>query len=387
MPMEPVTSLASPPQSPRASTDHRWTRWIVGLSALTAVGALGAAWQTNNRVKALEQVLVKRQDDSQNQVTEARLHAKQAEELSREASAKVALFDARLNEVAAQKTHVDELLRSLSQSRDENLLVDLESGLEMASQQSVLTGSSEPLIAALQTADERLARTAQTRFQPIRQAITRDLDILRTSASQDVLLQAQRLDESVALVNDLVLINAAPLSTAEMTAAASAASASTAKAPAPHHNTRQSAPVAASSASAVYPPVAENSWWVSVTQWWTPLWQELRGLVRVSHIAQADAVLMTPEQSYFVRENIKLKIMNARLSLLARQPILVQADLLEVQQALDRYFDPTHRKTIQLKNLLLQVISQSQRLSLPRPEQSLAQIQAEIANSNTAVTP
>jgi uroporphyrin-3 C-methyltransferase len=47
--------------------------------------------------------------------------------------------------------------------------------------------------------------------------------------------------------------------------------------------------------------------------------EEARNLVRVSRIDNPEAVLLSPEQTFFLRENLKLKLLNARLGLLARQ--------------------------------------------------------------------
>ena len=46
---------------------------------------------------------------------------------------------------------------------------------------------------------------------------------------------------------------------------------------------------------------------------------QARNLVRVSRIDEPEAVLLAPEQGFFVRENVKLKLINARLEVLSRQ--------------------------------------------------------------------
>ena len=57
-------------------------------------------------------------------------------------------------------------MQSLSRSRDENLVVDIESALRLAQQQAQLTGSVEPLLAALRSADQRLERAGAAAAGP-----------------------------------------------------------------------------------------------------------------------------------------------------------------------------------------------------------------------------
>ena len=149
-------------------------RWIAAGAVLLAAlcaAAVMYAWNTQQRVKGLEQQLVKRQEDSGAQAAEAQMLAKQAQESSRDAAAKLALLEARVAEVALQRTQLEELIQSLSRSRDENLLADIESAIRVAMQQTAITGSAEPLVVALKQADERLARQNQPRLEGVRRAI------------------------------------------------------------------------------------------------------------------------------------------------------------------------------------------------------------------------
>jgi hypothetical protein len=92
---------------------------------------------------------------------EARVTSKQAEELARETAARLSVTDAKLSEVALQRSQLEELMQSLSRSRDENLVVDIESAIRLAQQQAQLTGSVQPLLAALNSAEQRLTKVAQ----------------------------------------------------------------------------------------------------------------------------------------------------------------------------------------------------------------------------------
>jgi membrane dipeptidase len=82
---------------------------------------------------------------------------------------------------------------------------------------------------------------------------------------------------------------------------------------------------------------------------------------------------------FFLRENLKLRLLNARLSLLSRQFDTAQADLREAQSALDRYFDKGSRRVDLVREQLRQVAQQSRQVSVPRPEATLAALATAVA--------
>ena len=83
-------------------------------------------------MRGSERELVKRQQESADRVAEALLLARQAQDAMRDATAKVALLEARLGEVALQRGQLEELVRSVARSRDENLVSDIESAMRAA---------------------------------------------------------------------------------------------------------------------------------------------------------------------------------------------------------------------------------------------------------------
>jgi uroporphyrin-3 C-methyltransferase len=296
------------------------------LLAVLALAALALAWRTQERVQALEQELVRRQQDSQTQATEAGLLARQAQELSRDAVAKATLLEARVAEVAQQRGQLEELIQSLSRSRDENLVADLDAGVRVALQQTAITGSAEPLVAALKAADERLARVNQPRLEPVRRAIARDVDRIKAVGVADIASLAVKLDEAVRLADEApLLVIEAPRP--EVRAASSAAA---------------SAPRGAAKSS---PPVPVGGLGAAAAEWWQALWKDVAALVRVTRIDQPEAMLLAPEQSYFLRENLKLRLIGARLALLSRDATSYKADLKAARDWLTRYFD-TRNNTV-----------------------------------------
>ncbi len=330
--------------------------WIAGaVVAALSVVSLTLALLGQQRIKSLEQELVRRQQDSQGQAIEAKALAKQAEDTARAADSKVALLEGRVAETVLQRTQLEDLIQQLSRSRDENVLADVDAAVRVAVQQSAITGSAEPLAQALRQSEERLARMNQPRVERVRRALARDLDRVRAVAVADIASLTIKLDEAVRSIDELPLV-AQP----ERRQPARAAAAS--------------APVAASA------PTVVERWLPWLTEHWvwagSRVWGEVKSLVRVSRIDNPEAVLVAPEQAWFLRENLKLRLLNARLALLSRQFDTVQSDLRDAQSSLDRYFDRTARRVVVTADLVRQVAAQARLISLPRPDETLAALAA-----------
>lgn len=327
---------------------------LAGVTLLLVVASLALAWSAGQRVRKLEQELVRRQQDSQSQSGEARLLAKRADETARESAAKVSLLEARLAEVSIQRTQLEDLIQSLSRSRDENVLVDIDSALRVAQQQATITGSAEPLLAALRQADERLTRYSQPRLEGVRRAIARDIDRVKGVGVPDISSLSLKLDEAIRLVDELPLLSQADLRKEPVKPAAPAKA-------------------AASGASGV---LAASGWSAAVSDRWKSavglVWDETRSLVRVTRIDHPEAMFVAPEQAFFLRENLKLRLLNARLAVLSRQFDTARTDAQSAQQMLDRYFDRNSRRTGVASDLLKQVAAGARQVGLPRPDDTLA---------------
>jgi uroporphyrin-3 C-methyltransferase len=354
----PLSTSAAAPPSPRRPAS-RWLAGLAGIALLLTVAALALAWSTQQRVRSLEQELVRRQADSQTQAAEARVAARAAQDLARETAAKGALLEARVAEASMQRSQIEELLQSVSRSRDENVVADVEAAVRVALQQSALTGSAQPLVATLRQADERLARYNQPRLERVRRAVNRDLDRVRALGVIDIASLSVRLDEAIRQVDELPLLAlAVPRN----------------KAPAAGRPASVAASVAAAGSAAA--GAASDDWKRRAQQWWTEtstqVVNEIRSLVRITRIDHPEAMLVAPEQQFFVRENLKLRLLNARLALLSRQFEIAQSDIRDAQAALDRYFERGSKRSAGLADLLRQVSAQARQTGVPRPDETLA---------------
>jgi uroporphyrin-3 C-methyltransferase len=337
----PVPATVAPHQTPAAKAAGALllSRLGLGLIALVAVVALLMAIALWQRVSGMKEQLARQSADALAQSMEARTLARQASDTVRDASARVALVETRVAEVALQRSQLEELIQSLSRSRDENLVVDIESAVRLALQQAQVTGSVEPLLAALKAGDVRISRAAQPRLAPLQRAMQRDADRLRSSASTDNAEALQKLDELMRGVDDLPTLNAVAVRGT------------------------------GTNAWQVEPIPADAPWWRRVL---LTIRGEARSLVRVGRIQSPEAILLAPEQSYFLRENLKLKLLNARLSLLSRQMDATRSELAQVTASLNRYFDPASRRTQAAATLLQQLQAQVKTTEAVRIDDTLA---------------
>ena len=379
-PVEPPVAPLNGASAPAWALPPLAARWLWGVVALACAFSLVSlvlSWRVDQRSASLERELVRRQQDSAGQSNEARLLAQQAKQGMGDTLAKVAMLEARLAEVTMQRGQLEDLIQSLSRSRDENLLVDVESALRVALQQSAITGSAEPLVATLKQSDERLARYGQPRLEGVRRAIARDLDRVKAISVTDISTLSIKLDEAVRLVDELPLL-AVAVDDAHPANGRAAGTASKALA-AGVASTASGASASASGSTSTATSTWAN-WTGRATAFGTNLsvgvWNELKSLVRVTRIDHPDAILLAPEQTFFVRENLKLRLLNARLALLSRQFDTAQSDLLTAQAALTRYFDANSKRTALAVELIKQVTGQARHVSVPRPDDTLAALTA-----------
>ncbi|NMM05894.1 uroporphyrinogen-III C-methyltransferase [Polaromonas sp.] len=337
-------------------------KWALLVLALAAVALLSSflLWQ---KLNTIQEELARRSTDSGAQAIEARTLARQAENSTRELAARLTLQETRISEVSLQRSQLEELMQSLSRSRDENLVVDVESALQLAQQQAQLTGSAEPLLAALKSAEQRLARAAQPRLNPLQRAIARDMDRIKAASLTDVPVLMLKLDELARLADELPVGNAL-------------SSAVTPTLPAAVVVSRNGASAASGLSLGWFDKLSLSAWSRGALD---GLREEARKLLRVSRIEQPEAALLAPEQAFFLRENLKLRLLNARLGLLSRQTDNTHADLASASAWLDKYFDPASRKTQTAVQLLAQVQSQLKTSELPRLDDTMSALSTAAA--------
>jgi uroporphyrin-3 C-methyltransferase/uroporphyrinogen III methyltransferase/synthase len=271
---------------------------------------------------------------------------------------KVAALENRQQEAQSQQLALEQLYQDLSKNRDEWALAEIEQVLSTASQQLQLSGNVQGALIALQNADRSLSRSDKPQFITIRRAIAKDIDKLKALPTIDTVGVALRIDNAIGLIDALpMLADEKPVL------------------PAPVVKARKMDVKVKADAKAVAPAPAPDSY-ASRAQatwraWSDEMWTDIRQLIRVRKVDSPEALMLSPEQAYFMRENLKLRLLNARLALMSRSETTFRTDLLAVQDALTKYFDTRAASTQSAQNLLRQVQAHNLAIEMPSLSDSL----------------
>ncbi len=211
---------------------------------------------------------------------------------------------------------------------DEATVLEVERLITLAAQDVQLTRQTATAIAALELADARLAASGSLRWQALRRALRRDIDRLRALPVIDVTGIALKLDQQIAAADVWPLLAAANLP---------AVAAPTAPLPpaklAPRAGAKKAAPAETAEDKAA---AAQPSAWTRVRGW---IAQEFGDLVRIREVATPEPLLLSDAQQKLVRQQFKLRLLGARLALLARNDRLYHADIEQSMTQLALYFD------------------------------------------------
>jgi uroporphyrin-3 C-methyltransferase/uroporphyrinogen III methyltransferase/synthase len=260
------------------------------------------------------------------------------------------------------------MYQDISKNRDEWALSEIEQVLSTASQQLQLAGNVSGALIALQNADRSLSRADKPQFITIRRAIARDIEKLKALPQVDQAGIALRLDNVITQIDTLPLLS--DEKPAEPTAPAAAPAPTSARA-----RTLKGKAGAASVSAAAAPAPQDLSLGQRMTQTWRAwsheMWDDIRQLVRVRTVETPDALMLSPSESYFVRENLKLRLLNARLALLSRNEGTFRDDVNDALQMLNKYFDTRARSTLAAQGMLRQVQANNVTIDVPDLSDSL----------------
>jgi len=366
----PAPAPAAPPaafaptmtvnQAPRRGG---WVIWVV----LAAVVAAVAALQVRNERLARE--IRQRAQTNEALAQEMRVLSRADQDSVSQLQQKFGALDARTAETRDRQAALEQANQDLLRNRDDWQRAEIQRSLEVAAEQLQLTGNVAGALAALQTVDARLATLDKPQFNAVRRAVSRDMAKLKAMPSFDLAGAALRLDDAINAVDTLPLISSAQPLEAEQAAQAPHAAAKPTK-NAKAHAAAASAPVAST------PPNA--GWSVGVRAWWARLWNDVRDelgqIVQVRRVDQTEALLLSSDQAWFLRENLKLRLMNARLALLSRNDAVFRADLGRADTLLARYFDTQSSRVTTVQNQLSQVRATAGTLQVPTLADSLAAV-------------
>ncbi len=309
------------------------------------------AWSTHNRFAHLRQDLARSLQKGEATNNETIALARQVQEQTKELQAKVGVLESRQLEAQSQQVALEQLYQDMSKNRDEWALAEIEQVLSTASQQLQLAGNVQGALIALANADRSLSRSDKPQFITIRRAIAKDTEKLKALPGIDTAGLALRIDNVIAQVDTLpMLSDYKPVAPSELA------------------KTRKPAkPGAAAPAPNAFTSRLQQVW----TGWTGEMWDEIRQLIRVRSVDTPEALMLSPSESYFMRENLKLRLLNARLALLSRNEAAFRSDLVSAQDTLTKYFDTRARSTQSAQAALRTVQGNNLAIDMPTLADSL----------------
>jgi uroporphyrin-III C-methyltransferase len=306
---------------PAASTTRRPRLAIMVLLLLGLLAVAIAGWQwfeSRRSIGILEHEVARRLSEVDALSRDTRMLAAQSRENLSDVSARLGQLEARIFETQNQRLALESLYRDLSGSRDEWTLAEVEQVLLIANQQLQLAGNVKAALIALETADARLARMDRPQLTALRRVINRDMERLKATPYVDVVGMALRLDNVLNQVDTLAL--------------------------AMEQRPARPNPEPASTGA---------GFWLQI---WREVKQDLRDLIRVQNVEKPEVPLLSPDQVFFLRENLKLRLHGARLALLAHDEASFKVDLKAASGWLTRYYDGSDKTVASAQSTLKQLI-------------------------------
>ena len=292
--------------------------WALLLALVALAGAGWAIWQVRDartQAGALREELAQRLAEGETGAVEARGIVRQQQEVIASLQGKLGVLDAKVEATEGQAAALEALYQEFSRSREDGVIAEVEQAVVLAAQQLQIAGNVEAALIALQEAEARLAIHDRGQLAALRRALARDIDTLKLQPSLDVSGLGLRLERLLERADALPLAFEGPLP----------AEAAVGGELAPGEDGGLAGWVAGA--------------WRATRAIAGDVWHEIRALVRVERLDQTDPVLLAPAQSTFLRENLKIRLLTARLALLARDGRTYEADLAQARAWVERFFD------------------------------------------------
>lgn len=287
----------------------RWTdRVFTSVNVLMMIAGVAAIvlivqwFDMRNQINKLQFELAARLASAENYNRESRQRVSQALDAERSADVRLGILEKKMSESQNQQVALEAMYQELAKNRDEFALSDLEQILLIANEQLQLAGNVKTALIAMENADNVLLRLNRPELLPLRKAISRDIEKLKAVSDTDIAGASLHLDNLLAQVDKLPLImEARP------------------------------------QASAARSEQQSQGFWFRLGR---EAWDDIRQLIRVQYMQSPGIPPLSPSQAYFLRENLKLRILSARLCLLGHDEAGFRSNLKEAESWMNRYFDP-----------------------------------------------
>jgi uroporphyrin-3 C-methyltransferase len=315
---EPTVSASAPsggpPTSTSVTTRQRDGRNAAGWALLLALASIGIAgfslWQAYDwRVQntELREEIAKRLQESDNAIIESRALARREHESLNSILGKVGALEGQISKSEGHAKALETLYEQFSRSQEDRVIAEVRQAVEFADQQLRYAGNTETALIALRGVQTRLEQNDHGQFAALRQALRTDIEKLSQQGTLDIPGTALRLERVLEKIDALPLTYSGKI---------------------PGEGSVGTSGENEEGVASFFLHLAKD------------IWAELRSLVKFERLnTEAEPVLLAPEQSAFLRENVKIRLLTARLAMLARDGHSYAADLKQVRNWIERFFD------------------------------------------------
>jgi len=315
----------------------------IGSMILVIIAILTLAWQwlnTRHRFNEIEKSLSFKLEEYHTLNQQSLALAKQAEERSTQANARTVILEQKLAESRDQQEALQTLYTQLAENREATAVAEVEQLLTIAKQQLQLAGNVKSALLALEAADHRLQPLDLPRAVQLRETLQVEIETLRDLPQIDMIAMSTQLTYLSELCTTIPLIS-------------------------------ERQPTLNVNAGQHLAPVQSLQ---GVQKFWWAIWDDIKNLVTVERIDKPEPPLLAAEHALYLRENVKLRLLTARIALLQHDESTYKADLNTVHTWLNQYFDTKHPDTIKALVLLKKLSSNNISLELPQLSDSLAAV-------------
>lgn len=355
----PVVSSAAMPDS--LKQQRRWLTVLALVLCIVIAGLVAHLWLEHQDAVRLREEMARRLQTGDTVSTEVKGIAKSMQDTVLDLQTKVAALENRQMESQSQHTSLEQMYQELAKNRDDRVLTDIEQILLMANQQLQLSNNVHGTLIALENADRLLAREDKPQFIGIRRALAKDIERLRAVPHVDVTGMAVKLDVIIAQIQTLPLLSDAQVKPAP----------DEAKVPVDE----QAAPAAGETDG----EAEKESWYSPISRAWNrwtgEFWGEVKSMVHVRNVASPEALILSPTQAYFLRENLTLRLLGARVAMMARDHASFSSDMKAAVKVVDTYFDPASSQVQAIKTTLAQIMENNVPVEIPSLSDSLTAVQ------------
>lgn len=345
----------SEPTPAAESKDNKVSTWPGKLALLLALLALGASgylyWLSLQQGSSVAQNNQKLEAQVSSSITAARSSLDQT----------VADMNQKLGQLQAQsnqdKSNIDELQTRLTKSiqqvtaqqqttRKDWLLAEVEYLLRLANQRVLMEQTKEGALALLKSADKILKETDDVSIYEVRKALAEDIAALEAVPGVDTEGVFLKLAALNGQVKNLRLI---PISK--------------------QHKLPELI-------EEVTPETVSESWSAGLEQSWGKAVDKLGKLVVIRHRDEPIEPLLSPEQTYYLQQNLHLMLEQAQLSLLQRKQTSYDASLSKAHNWISTYFEQQDSTTQSLLDSINELKSVQVNAEMPDISGSLRTLKA-----------